>query len=394
MHIAAVVAEYNPFHNGHAYHLERTRQMGADAVVAVMSGNFVQRGEAAILSKWARAEAAVRSGADLVIELPLYWATSGAQGFAWGAVSIVRHLGCVQSLSFGSECGDAERIRTVADLTQDYRVGASMRSALDKGASFAAAREAAVRTLFGDAMADVLHSPNDTLAVEYCLAAKRCAANLDLMAVKRVGADHDSAVGRDGMRSASAIRSDLRDGRAMDGCPEAMREIWCRELSAGRAPASLDCLERMVLAKLRAADSAQIAALPDVSEGLENRILQAALTADSLQSLYDAVKTKRYPHARIRRIVLSALLDVRERDIPSDVPYIRVLAIGKRGADILRLAKETADLPILTKMTVPLSDVGKRVFDAEYRSTELYNLLLPRVAPSGTELTTPIYVQK
>ena len=392
MHIAGVVAEYNPFHNGHAYHLQKTRAMGADAVVAVMSGNFVQRGEAAILSKWARAEAAVRCGVDLVLELPLYWAASGAQNFAFGAVSTLSHLGCVQSLSFGSECGDVRQIRTVADLTQDLRVGASMRSALDRGVTFAAAREAAVRTLFGDAMADVLHSPNDTLAMEYCLAAQRCGADFDFWAVPRVGAAHDSEDGQDGFRSASAIRSALRKGGDMEHCPDAVREIWCREKAALRAPASLETLERMILSKLRSASPQEIAALPDVCEGLENRILQAASRADSLAALYDLAKTKRYTHARIRRIVLSALLDIRKADIPQDVPYIRVLGIGKRGAEILRAAKSTADLPVYTKMTQALSANEKRVFDAECRSTELYSLLLPRIVPAGAEYTTPVFV--
>ena len=207
-----------------------------------------------------------------------------------------------------------------------------------------------------------------------------------------MGAAHDSEDGQDGFRSASAIRSALRKGGDMEHCPDAVREIWCREKAALRAPASLETLERMILSKLRSASPQEIAALPDVCEGLENRILQAASRADSLAALYDLAKTKRYTHARIRRIVLSALLDIRKADIPQDVPYIRVLGIGKRGAEILRAAKSTADLPVYTKMTQALSANEKRVFDAECRSTELYSLLLPRIVPAGAEYTTPVFV--
>lgn len=386
MRIAAVIAEYNPFHNGHAFHLAKTREAGADAVAAVMSGNFVQRGESALCSKWARAEAAVRCGADLVIELPVCWAAARAQRFADGAVSIAAKLGCVDLLSFGSECGDTSRILRAAQIAAETDVPKAL---LDTGMPFAAARESAVRAADEEA-AQLLRTPNDTLAVEYALAAGRRNAPFGLLAVPRVGAHDGAPVGN--IASASYIRKALAEGGAVSFCPDASAEVLLREIAAGRAPADMQRLERMLLYKLRLASPADVAALPDVSEGLENRILSAAKQADSLESLLDAVKSKRYPLARIRRILLSFLLDVRECDVPADVPYARVLAIGERGEEILRRVKANGDVPILTKRT-NISALGKeaeRVFRMECTAAELYAATLPRMGKGGAEWTEPI----
>lgn len=390
MRIAGVVAEYNPFHNGHLFHLQKTRENGADAVVAVMSGNFVQRGEAAILDKWARAEAAAKSGVDLVLELPVYWATGGAQMFASGAVSVLRHLGCVDMLSFGSECGDISHICQAAEAVEKPETAFHMQTLLQTGMPFAAARTQAIRTFCPEA-AEVLQNPNDTLAVEYCLAAKRCGAEFLLSAVKRIGAAHDSDFAQAQFASASKVRECLLCGTDYAPyCPPETVRLLQAACADGTAPASLKTLERMLLAKLRTTSPQQIAALPDVSEGLENRIPDAARQAHDLESLYALCKTKRYPLSRIRRILLSFLLDIRAADIPADVPYIRVLAIGERGAEILHHAKRTADLPVYTKM----AGVTDSVFEAECRASEIYGLLTPKVLPAGAEWTKQIYVQK
>ncbi|MGN1169522.1 MAG: nucleotidyltransferase family protein, partial [Acutalibacteraceae bacterium] len=171
MKTAGIVAEYNPFHNGHKYHIEKTKELtGADSVVAVMSGNFVQRGETAILSKWARAKAAIDNGVDLVIELPTLWSIARAQSFAGGAVSLLKALGCVDVISFGSECGDIDKLRETAFALSDEAVVNRMKDNLEIGMSFAGARAEAVRTLKGDDFFDILNEPNNTLGVEYIIA--------------------------------------------------------------------------------------------------------------------------------------------------------------------------------------------------------------------------------
>ena len=387
MRIAAVIAEYNPFHNGHAYHLCRTRKAGADAVVAIMSGNFVQRGEPAAFSKWARAQAAVRCGVDLVVELPVYWATGRAQRFADGAVSIADRLGCFDLLSFGSECGDTARILHAAQTVASVQIPKTM---LKAGMTFAAAREAAVRA--ADASdAELLRTPNDTLALEYALAAMRRNASFDLLAVQRIGTHDGVPVGQ--IASASFVRDSLTEENVQTYCPPEAARVLLSELTGARAPADLQRLERMLLARLRLSSAREIAALPDVSEGLENRILSAAMQSDSFDALCAAVKTKRYTLSRVRRILLSFLLGMRECDVPPEVPYARILAIGERGEEVLRRIKKTAQLPILTKRT-NVSSLGanaERVFRAECAASETFAALLPRMGKGGAEWTTPIF---
>lgn len=392
MRIAGVIAEYNPFHEGHLYHLRQTKAAGADAVVAVMSGNYVQRGTPAIVSKWARAQAAAQCGADLVLELPVPWAIGRAQTFADGAVSALCALGVVDMLSFGSECGDTERLLRTAEMLTDPALDEAIRGFLSQGMPYAASREQAVRARFGDDAADVLQSANDTLALEYLLSAKRRDAAFTYHAVRRLGA-HDAAFGS-GYLCASEIRRRLCDGQAPEGCPPCMQALWTQYASRGAAPASLRYMERAVLQQLRSASAASLRALPDVSEGLENRILAAAREADSLDALYALAKTKRYTHARIRRIVLSAFLGVRQADIPAAVPYLRVLAIGQHGADILRLAKGICRVPILTRTAAAdaLDGEAKRLWDLEAAADERYALLLPTPEPAGEALRHAAFV--
>ena len=211
--VIGIVAEYNPFHNGHSLHLEDARaRLGEESgVVCVMSGDFVQRGEAAVYSKFARAEAAVRCGADLVLELPLPWALSSAEGFARGAVGLLGQIGVVTHLSFGSECGEIEPLRRVAEALLDPGIGADIRAEMQTGDSFAAARQRAVSKRVG-ALAELLEAPNNILAVEYLKALYDQRLSLRPMTVRRAGAGHDAA-GEGRLRSASELRSFLGAGR-------------------------------------------------------------------------------------------------------------------------------------------------------------------------------------
>ncbi len=392
MRIAGIIAEYNPFHDGHAHHLSETRARGADAVVAVMSGSFVQRGEAAILSKFARAEAAVRGGVDLVLELPVYWATGSAQRFAEGAVSVLRQCGCVEMLSFGSECGDADRIAGTARALADPALPGAMQPYLRQGLAFAAARQKAVEDLFGASVAALLRDPNDTLAAEYLFAAARQGAAFTPVAVRRVCA-HDADDAQGGFLSAHAIRERMRAEGNCPACPEATREIWQAAAESGQAPADLLRLEREILLRLRTADADVLRRLPDVTEGLENRILTAAKQARSLDELYALVRSKRYPHARVRRIVLSCLLDLRKADIPPDVPYLRPLAIGVRGEEILREIRRSGGAPILSRASQAseLSEEAQRVFCAECRAGEAFSLMLPEIPAAGMDFSKPMF---
>ena len=396
MRTAGIISEYNPFHRGHAWQLgELRRRLGADtAVVCAMSGNFVQRGDFAILRAHARAEAAVRGGADLVLELPLPWAIASAEGFAAGGVGVLAATGAVDTLVFGSECGDTETLKAVAAALESESFAAYLRQGLQEGVSFAAAREAAARELLGDRAA-VLAQPNDILGVEYCKAIARQAAALMPLALPRRGVGHDGGTA-EGFASASHIRELLTNGE--DASAYLMAEsaaIYARECAAGRAPVTMQNAERAVLSRLRAMCEEDFARYDSGNEGLYRRFYDAARTAASVDELLSAVKTKRYAYARLRRMLLAAYLDVTAADVPPEVPYLRVLACNSRGREVLRCMKTTAAAPVLTRSAdVRRLDAGaQRLFALTARAEEQYTLAYPSLAaakPGSAWTTTPV----
>ena len=336
--VAGVVAEYNPFHRGHAHQIAETRRaLGEDcAVVCVMSGDFVQRGDAAVFDKFQRAEMAVRCGADLVLELPLRWSLSSAEGFARGGVHLLASTGVVTHLSFGSETGELAPLQHAADGLRDPALGELLREELKRGLSFPAARQNALERLIGEDAA-VLTNPNDLLAVEYLRAIHDLDAALTPAAVRRVGAGHDAA-GESDYPSASRLRERLRAGEDVSA--------WTPHLPDAE-PVFLDDLEIALLSRLRALPPEAFAALPDCAEGLENVLYKAVHSAATLDDILAAAKSKRYPMSRLRRMLLCAALGVRRSDgLP---PYLRVLAANERGRALLHTMRETASLPIITK---------------------------------------------
>jgi predicted nucleotidyltransferase len=382
MRAAGIVAEYNPFHNGHAYLARRAIEAGADCVVAVMSGNFVQRGEPAIFDFSARVKAALLCGVDLVIQLPSIYAVSGAQSFAGAGVELLDALGCVDTLVFGSECGDTARIAEAAGLLASPEFPSLLKEELAHGVSFASARESALRHI-SPASADLIASPNDILAVEYVSALERIGSRMKPLAVGRVGAGHDSAEIADGFAGASKIRELIRSGGDISGLvPAAAEEIY-----RGAEQADISRIERAILYKMRTVGAQELASAPDISEGIENRILTAAREARSLEELYTLAKTKRYSHARIRRIILNCFLGVTAELAAIDSPYIRVGGFTPRGAELLREAALSARLPILAKTAdiAALSEEAKAVFAAECRAGDIYALCLTNAAECGAE---------
>ena len=364
MKIVGVVAEYNPFHTGHQYQIaEARKRLGPCAAAAVMSGNFVQRGDCAIADKWARARAALEGGADLVLELPTVWACASAEHFAWGAVSILKAVGA-QALSFGSESGDAAALSRAAECLDSEAFQVELRRFLDQGLPFAACRQAAADALLGRDGAACLARPNDNLALEYLKAARRLGWAPEIAAIPRVGAGHDGGAHPE-FPSASFLRQEILAGRM-----------------AADDPASLTYNERGVLTRLRAMDLADFEALPDSGEGLARRLMEAVRRSVTLEEVYDRTKTKRYAHARIRRLVLWAALGLRECDRPQSPPYLRVLGANETGRAVLRQL-DTA-LPVITK---PAHGRGIPLLELEARCTDFYGLCRKRVHPCGEEWT-------
>ena len=382
MTAVGIVAEYNPFHLGHRWHIAQTRcLLGQDCpVVCVMSGHWVQGADCAIGDKWTRAGLALAGGADLVLELPTPWAMASAETFARGAVSLFAASGVVEVLSFGSECGSAAELAQAAAALDHPAYPARLRAALDKGLSFPAARQEA-------AGCPCLSTPNNNLGVEYLRALAYLNCPLEVVTVPRRGAAHGGTETVEGFASATQIRRLLRTERY----EEAASLVPAGTLERLGKISSLSYVERAILAKLRTMDTGAWADLPDsgTAEGLPERLVRAARQALSLNEFYALVKTKRYTHARLRRLALSAFLGL-TTDRPVLPPYARVLGLNRRGQALLKRMKDVCTLPILTKpaQAKALTGPARRLFELEARYTDLYSLCFPTPKPCGAEWTT------
>ena len=391
MAAAGIIAEYNPLHLGHCCQLRRLRALLGEEtpVICAMSGNFVQRGDFALLGKHARAEAAVRSGADLVLEIPLSWACAPAELFAQGGLEMLLGTGLVTDLVFGSESADAGAIRSATEALLGPDFPEALRRELAGPHSFAAARQRALAGLIGEEGAEVLSRPNDILAVEYAKALSREGSEVHLVPILRQGAGHDQDGGE--YPSAGSIRRMIQEGRraeALAAMAPAMRELYEAEEARGRAPVFAAGAERAILAQLRRMGEADFLALDAGGEGLGNRLAAAAREAASLEEVLDRAKTKRYAYSRLRRLALWAYLGLRPETLPARVPYLRPLAMNQRGRALLAEARRRGALPILTKPADVrrLTPEAQAVFRREVLATDLYTLAFPGdPAPGGAE---------
>lgn len=352
MSVIGIVGEYNPLHYGHKHHIHRTKELlGEDCpVVCVMSGDFIQRGEAAVYSKFARAEAACRSGIDLVLELPLPWALSSAEGFAMGAVGLLGATGVVTHLSFGSECGETEPLETLAEALMDPLMGSAIRAELqsDEGISFAAARERALFNKVGE-MAAILETPNNILAVEYIKAIYEQGLDMKPVTIRRFGSGHDQSAAS-GPKSAAEIRRALAHGKDIaSSVPEDAMAVYKREDKLGRGPVLMENLEPAILSRLRMLPDEAFARLPDAAEGLDKRLAAAARSEVSLDMVLAATKSKRYALSRIRRMAMCATLGVTAEMSRETPPYARVLAATEKGCALLRDINALCRVPVITK---------------------------------------------
>lgn len=349
MKIVGIVVEYNPFHKGHAYQLQKVRELFGDdtAIVCVMSGDFVQRGEPALFSKYARAEAAVRCGADLVIELPLHISIGSAERFADGAVRILGKLGIVDHLVFGSERDDITLLERTVDCLLHPSFDEKLKEFLESGCSYPVARSKAIQALTGGD--DPTDMPNDNLGVEYMKAIRRHGFSMKAQTILRKGAMHDQSYDGD-MKSGSELREILKSKESViDYIPTAAYEVYKREIEQGRGPVFLEDLETAILSRLRMLPLDVFAALPDASEGLEHKLYKACRQETNLKSIYDAVKSKRYTHARIRRMTMCAALGISSRDYDAERLYARVLSLNERGGKVLRMSEKRREIEIISK---------------------------------------------
>lgn len=394
MAVAGIIAEYNPFHTGHQRLIQQIRKrLGEETpVVAAMSGNWVQRGECAIADKWRRARWAVLGGADLVLELPTPWALSSAEGFARGGMETLAGTGVVDTLCFGSECGESAPLIEAAQCLDSPEFTWRLHTHLDVHKPFAVCRQQGLADLLGEEKARVLSHPNDNLGIEYIRAGRALGWEGEVLAVPRAGAGHDDPRPAQGYASASILREWMRTGQGWNAS-FFLPTPWPEGLS----PAYMGQIERAVLYRLRSMGPRDFVRLPDsgAGEGLPDRMAAAAQNAQSLEEFYLLAKTKRYTHARIRRLTLWAFLNLEAQDRPERVPYLRVLAFNRRGRELLRQCNRKGTLPVLAKPAHArrLSPLARDLMEMEARCTDLYDLCFPELKKGGREWTqSPVYL--
>ena len=397
-----IICEYNPFHNGHIYQIEETRKQGATHIVAIMSGNYVQRGDVAMMDKFARAKTAVSNGVDLVIELPVVYSLASANFFARAGVMMLGALGCVDGISFGSECGDIELLKNAAMASINASKPEKIKPLVEQGMSFPQAVQQAIALEYGPIIASVFDSPNNTLAVEYLKAIKLLNLEFETYTVKRKGAEHDSPDSSEGIASASLIRSMIEDGEDISPyVPKETAEL-AKEYEEKELLAYFDNLERELLYVLRSMIPPAIAECPDVDPGLANFIFRAGIDAKSLDEFLDIVGTKRYTLAKIRRVLLNLYIGTKASDLMIMPPYGRILAFNEKGSEILKAAKEKAED---NKLAIPFDTSLKDIIelkrppisifaDISNRATNLYGLDSRTIRPCAEDFTAKIEIQK
>lgn len=365
MKIAGIIAEYNPFHNGHAYHIMETRKH-ATHIAAVISGHFTQRGDISCLSKWTRAKVALENGADLVIELPAIYACSSAERFAFGGVSLLNSLGCIDMLSFGSEIGEIAPLEECSKKCLEINQTKKMQELLKQGLPYPKARQ----TALGEA-GKVLATPNNTLGVEYIKAALSLKAEFTRFTVGRVGAVHDGIDTDGDFASASFLRSSENwESFVPKNSIPVYKEAFPKE------NALFSRLEKPLMYLLRTTEKSQWRQLPDVTEGLENRLFAAAQTALSADEFLNTVKTKRYTMSRLRRILCSLILGIKKEDYSTPPLYARVLASNSRGFEILAKAKDTSSVQISTDFALLNRNYPTQTL-IDKKSTDIFYLASP-----------------
>ena len=387
--VLGIVAEYNPFHNGHLYHLLKSKEEAkADSVIAVIGGNFTQRGEPSLLDKWCKAEMALANGADLVIELPVLYSISSAENFADGAIKILNSLKIVDSVSFGTESENLNKLNIIANTLykepKEYKD--LLYSFLKDGKSYPKAREQAlVKDLKDSEYASIISSPNNILGIEYLKALKKYSSKISPINLQRIEVGHLSKDYSSEFASATAVRNLVYSNRIKDVksyIPPASYTILTEELKAGHFVKDISRYENIIIYNLRNMPVEKIADLPDVSEGLEHLIKKAANSCNTIEEFINIVKTKRYTETRIRRILLYSLLKITKKDMAiskKTIPYIRVLGWNEKGKFLIsKIISANPRINVITSVKkfedININKNLKTMLDKDILATNIYTL--------------------
>ncbi len=395
MQAVGVIVEYNPFHNGHKWHIDVAKQRsGCPFVIGVMSGNFVQRGEPAMFDKWKRAEIAIRGGVDLIIELPTVFAVRSAQYFAAGGIRLLHSLGIVSHVCFGAEHADLELLNKIATAANDVNIMNQMHINLQLGNTYASALGQALEKQYNIA-GNIISSSNNILAVEYLRAIKKYSPILQPIAVTRQQSKYNDTAITSSFASATAIRQAIIEHMTITdeikmSVPETTSKILYDLLSQKRGPVTLSNFSSIILAQLRIASLKQLEKLPNVSEGLHYKIRDSSLLAANIEDLLALLKSKRYTYTRLQRILIHALLGTTQDQLVSfdkEGPlYARILAFNQNGRLLLKKMNQINAIPLITKTTHYLSSKQRdidtltplqQMLSVDTLASDIYSLGIP-----------------
>lgn len=410
--VVGIIAEYNPFHNGHFYHLQKSKEKtGASGCVCVISGNFTQRGEPSIVNKWMKAYMALCGGANLVIELPVMYSISSAENFASGAVKVLSTLGIVDDISFGAECDDLATLNNIANVI--YNEPPEYRNILShelaRGVSYPTAREKAIMMYLNDIKryANVLSNSNNILAIEYLKAIKSQKSTLNPVLIKREKVYYNDTRIVDDFASATAIRKMMIEkeySQIHKVVPRSTYKILGEELKKGHIILGLEKYEREIIYKLRIMNVGEIANLPDVSEGLEYSIKKAAASSHNLRELISSIKSKRYTQSRIQRILIYALLGIQKKDIEISrkiTPYVRVLGFDEKGKRMLsEIMRANPKLNLITSVNKFMQGKSKKreyklhieMLSKDILATDIFTLGYENESKGNLDLTNNMII--
>lgn len=404
MNISAIISEYNPFHNGHLYHINKTKDLcNTNCVIVLMSGNFAQRGIPCVIDKWNRAEMALLNGADLVLELPSVFALSSAEFFAKGSVSLLNSLNCVTHLSFGSECGDIDLIQKIAMILshepKEYK--GTLKNLMDSGLPFAKARFLALKEYIENTenipnLSSFLSSSNNILAIEYCKSLIQLNSNIKPITVQRLGGEYNENSLNEIFSSATSLRNLLKENIDFDilkdHMPTTAFHILKNLKDTNYNFVFDEDMFSLLKYKLTCCEN-NLNLIPDASEGLDNKIIKEVINSDSLKELILNSKSKRYTYTRINRILCQYFIGLETFDLinlrTATPSYCRVLGFTENGSKILKLIKNNSNIDIITKIPKTRNDM----LNADIKSTKAYSILCKNIKPNNDFLKSPIIIK-
>ncbi len=409
MKVLGIISEYNPLHSGHVYHIEASREKtSATHTICVMSGQFVQRGEPAIVDKWARTRMALHAGIDLVIELPVVVSCATAEIFAFGAVRTLQQTGIVDFLSFGSEQGELGSLWRIASVLHEepYEFTQLLKQFLNEGFSFPVSREKALNLYLRKLPANIMDQSNNILAVEYLKALKHLSSSIQPVTIKRQGSTYNDEKIVSSFSSASAIRNFISNNLALheptmsNNLQSSTVDTLNECFDKGRGPVFSEHFSKIIIHLLRSIEPEALKQVPDVNEGLENRLVSYAMQTGTLKDLVEAVTTSRYPSTRIKRITTNLLWGITKTQLKKIIEdencgYLRVLGFNNKGLELLQKMNSSASVPMIVKVSEyrkQLSGLAKDMFEYDIRASNAYVMAFsnPSQRIGDQDFTTPM----